>query len=55
MVGMSAPASFWLLLLVQTLVKLLLSVVCSVQVKYFTETGENTTMMAPRSTVPYFL
>ncbi|KAK9844527.1 hypothetical protein WJX74_003625 [Apatococcus lobatus] len=25
------------------------------EVKYFTETGENTTMMAPRSTVPYFL
>jgi serine/threonine-protein phosphatase 6 catalytic subunit len=24
-------------------------------VKYFTETPENSTMMAPRSTVPYFL
>lgn len=24
-------------------------------VKYFTETPENTNMMAPRNTVPYFL
>lgn len=25
------------------------------EVKYFTETEQNTTMMAPRNTVPYFL
>ena len=25
------------------------------EIKYFTETEENSTMMAPRNTVPYFL